>query len=111
MGIYGFKILNYDVTKSMKRISDIMSSKIESIQTSESAKEAATKMLDKNVSSLVVLDEGGQSIGIITERDIKMGVRIHDVLSKEFKIHHLMTPLPTIDPNSSVEKAANVMLP
>lgn len=82
MGIYGFKILNYDVTNSMKRISYIMSSKIESIQPSESVKEAAKKMWDKNVSSLVVLNEGGQSIGIITERDIKRGVRIHDVLSK-----------------------------
>lgn len=44
MGIYGFKILNYDVTNSMKRISYIMSSKIESIQPSESVKEAAKKM-------------------------------------------------------------------
>lgn len=95
----------------MKRISDIMSTGLESIQTSESAKEAAKKMLDKNVSSLVVVDEGGQSIGIITERDITRGVCIHDVLSKEFKIHHLMTsPLSTIDPNSSVEEAANLML-
>lgn len=68
-----------------------MSTGLESIQTSESAKEAAKKMLDKNVSSLVVVDEGGQSIGIITERDITRGVCIHDVLSKEFKIHHLMT--------------------
>jgi signal-transduction protein with cAMP-binding, CBS, and nucleotidyltransferase domain len=95
----------------MKRISDIMSTGLESIQTSESAKEAAKKMLDKNVSSLVVVDEGGQSIGIITERDITRGVCIHDVLSKEFKIHHVMTsPLSTIDPNSSVEEAANLML-
>lgn len=95
----------------MKQISDIMSKKVETIQKSESAKDAAKKMLDKNVSSLVIIDETGQSVGIITERDITRGVCIHDVLSKEFMIHHLMTsPLTTIDYNSSVELAANLML-
>ena len=95
----------------MKQISDIMTKKIETIQTSDSAKDAAKKMLDKNVSSLVIIDENGQSVGIITERDITRGVCTHDVLSKEFMIHHLMTsPLTTIDSNSSVELAANLML-
>ncbi|TLX91813.1 MAG: CBS domain-containing protein [Thaumarchaeota archaeon] len=93
-----------------KPVSDIMSTKLETIRTSESAKEAAKKMLDKNVSSLVVVDDDGQAIGIVTERDITRGVCIHDVLSKEFKVHHLMTsPLSTIDPNLSVEMAANLM--
>jgi signal-transduction protein with cAMP-binding, CBS, and nucleotidyltransferase domain len=93
-----------------KRISDIMSTKLETIGRYESAKEAAKKMLDKNVSSLVVVDEDGQSIGIVTERDITRGVCIHDIPSKEFRIHHLMTlPLSTIEPNLPVEMAANLM--
>jgi signal-transduction protein with cAMP-binding, CBS, and nucleotidyltransferase domain len=95
----------------MNQIRDIMSKKVETIQNSDSAKDAAKKMLDKNVSSLVIVDENGQSIGIITERDITRGVCTHDVLSKEFMIHHLMTaPLTTIDSNSTVEMAANLML-
>jgi signal-transduction protein with cAMP-binding, CBS, and nucleotidyltransferase domain len=66
---------------------------------------------DKNVSSLVVVDEEGQSIGIVTERHITRGVCIHDVPSKEYKIHHLMTsPLSKIEPNVSVEMAANLMI-
>ena len=98
-------------TTVTKRVSDIMSTRLESIRTSESAKEAAKKMLDKNVSSLIVVDEDGQAIGIITERDIARGVCIHDVLSKEFKVRHLMTsPLSTIDPSLSAEMAANRML-
>ena len=48
-----------------------MSTKLETIGRYESAKKAAKKMLDKNVSSLVVVDEEGQSIGIVTEREIK----------------------------------------
>jgi signal-transduction protein with cAMP-binding, CBS, and nucleotidyltransferase domain len=88
-----------------------MSTKLETIRTSESAKEAAKKILNKNVSSLVVVDEGGQAIGIITERDIARGVCTHDVLSKDFKVQHRMTsPLSTIDPNLSAEMAANLML-
>jgi CBS domain-containing protein len=95
----------------IKGIRDIMSTKLETIRKSESAKEAAKKMLDKNVSSLVVVDEDGQSIGIVTERDITRGVCIHDVPSKEFKVDHLMTsPLSTIDPNLSLGMAANQML-
>lgn len=95
----------------MKQINNIMSKKVETIQTSDSAKDAAKKMLDKNVSSLVIVDESGQSIGIITERDITRGVCTHDVLSKEFLIEHLMsTPLTTIDPDSTIEMAANLML-
>ena len=98
-------------TTVTKRVSDIMSTRLESIRMSESAKEAAKKMLDKNVSSLLVVDEDGQAIGIITERDIARGVCIHDVISKEFKVRHLMTsPLSAIDPNLSAELAANRML-
>jgi len=52
-----------------------------------------------------------QTVGIITERDIARGVCIHEVTSKDFKIHHLISsPLATIDPNSSAEAAAYLML-
>jgi signal-transduction protein with cAMP-binding, CBS, and nucleotidyltransferase domain len=88
-----------------------MSTKLETIGRYESAKEAAKKMLDKNISSLVVVDEEGRSIGIVTERDITRGVCTHDVPSKEYRIHHLMTsPLSTIEDNLSVEMAANLMI-
>jgi signal-transduction protein with cAMP-binding, CBS, and nucleotidyltransferase domain len=88
-----------------------MSTKLETIGRYESAKEAAKKMLDKNISSLVVVDEEGRSIGIVTERDITRGVCTHDFPSKEYRIHHLMTsPLSTIEDNLSVEMAANLMI-
>ncbi|MFI5424381.1 MAG: CBS domain-containing protein [Nitrososphaeraceae archaeon] len=96
------------MTKSVK---DIMTTRLQTIGMSETAKDAAKKMVDKNVSSLIVIDDDNQTVGIITERDITRGVCIHDVASKDFKIHHLMSsPLATIDPNSSAETAANRML-
>jgi signal-transduction protein with cAMP-binding, CBS, and nucleotidyltransferase domain len=91
----------------IKTVKDIMTTRLQTIGMSETAKDAAKKMVDKNVSSLVVIDDD-QTVGIITERDITRGVCIHDVTSKDFKIHHLMSSsLATIDPNSS---AANQML-
>jgi CBS domain-containing protein len=44
-----------------KRVSDIMSTKLETIRTSHSAKEAAKKMLDKNVSSLARKDRSSSA--------------------------------------------------
>ena len=94
-----------------KTVKNIMTSKLETIGLSETAKDAAKKMLEKNVSSLIVVDHDEQTIGIITERDITRGVCIHDSISKEFKVHHLMSsPVVTIDRDLSAEDAANLML-
>ena len=59
-----------------------MTSKLETIGPSETAKDAAKKMLEKNVSSLIVIDHNEQTVGIITERDITRGVCIHDSISR-----------------------------
>ena len=70
------------------------------------AKDATKRMVDKNVSSLVIIDHDKQTVGIITERDIARGICVHDSISKEFKIHNLMSsPLVTINPNLSAEAA------
>jgi len=78
--------------------------------TSDHSRSSHTKFSETEHTSLSW--ESAHSIeGIVTERDITRGVCIHDVLSKEFKILHLMTsPLLTINPNSSIEIAANLML-
>lgn len=94
-----------------KTVKEIMTSKIETIGVSETSKDAAKKMLEKNISSLIVVDHDEQTVGIITERDITRGVCIHDSISKEFKVHHLMSsPVVTIDRHLSTEDAANQML-
>jgi CBS domain-containing protein len=67
-------------------------------------------MADKNVSSLVVIDRADKPIGIITERDLVRQVCVNDESSSTVIIHHIMSsPLVTIDANSSVEAAADVM--
>ena len=60
-------------------ISDIMRKKLETIEDSSSVQEAAKKMNDKNVSSLVVVDGNGRPTGLVTERDLVRKVCINDV--------------------------------
>ena len=92
-------------------ISEIMTQKLETIDPSNTAQEAAKKMADKNVSSLVVIDRADKPIGIITERDLVRQVCVNEASSSTVIIHHIMSsPLVTIDANSSVEAAADVMI-
>ena len=48
---------------------DIMTSKVETITSSESIKEAAVRMRNLHIGALLVVDEGNL-LGIITDRDI-----------------------------------------
>src|SRR5574341_2378352 len=94
-----------------KNVREIMSTKLLTIGMTETAKDAAKKMMDKNVSSLLVVDHDDRTVGIVTERDIVRGVCIHDGNSKDFRVHHVMSsPVSSIDPDSSVEAAASMML-
>jgi CBS domain-containing protein len=95
----------------MKSVKEIMTHKIVTINPTDKANKAAISMSDNDVSSLIVLDNNGQPVGIITERDLVREVCTHDASSNNFVIQHIMSsPVATIDPNSSVETAANIML-
>lgn len=64
-----------------------------------------------NTSSLLVTDLNDKPIGIITERDLVRRVVANDANSKTVFIKNIMSsPIVTIDANSSVEAAADLML-
>jgi CBS domain-containing protein len=92
-------------------VGQLMTKKLETINPSNTAQEAAKKMRDKKVSSLVVTDRGDEPIGIVTERDLVRQVCTKDVNSNAVIVHHIMSsPMATIDANSSVEVAADIMI-
>jgi signal-transduction protein with cAMP-binding, CBS, and nucleotidyltransferase domain len=92
-------------------VGQLMTKKLETINPSNTAQEAAKKMRDKEVSSLMVTDIGGEPIGIVTERDLVRQVCTKDVSSNSIIVHHIMSsPIATIDANSSVEVAADIMI-
>jgi CBS domain-containing protein len=92
-------------------ISNIMTKKLEVIDESASVQEAAKKMKDKNVSSLLVVDGTGKLQGLVTERDLVRKVCIDDVRTSEVTNKQIMSsPLITIDSKSTPSIAADTML-
>jgi signal-transduction protein with cAMP-binding, CBS, and nucleotidyltransferase domain len=92
-------------------VSDIIKKKLETIEEMTSVQEAAKKMKDKNVSSLVVLDTDGKPLGLVTERDLVTKVCIRDTRTSTVTSKEIMSsPLITINSSSSPSAAADMML-
>lgn len=92
-------------------VGQLMTERLETISPSDTAQEAATKMRDKKVSSLVVTDVEDKPIGIVTERDLVRQVCTKAINSNDVIVHRIMSsPLATIDANSSIEVAADIMI-
>jgi CBS domain-containing protein len=88
-----------------------MRKQLESIEGMSSVQEAAKKMKDRNVSSLVVIDVNGKPQGLVTERDLVRKVCINDLSTSMVKNKEIMSsPLITIDSSSSPSIAADMML-
>lgn len=96
---------------AQKSVSEIMNTLIVKIQGDKSSEDAAMKMRTANTSSLIVMDSDGLPIGIITERDLVGRVIANDADSRRIMVKDIMaSPVVTIDPRSSVESAADLML-
>ncbi|MFL6329362.1 MAG: cyclic nucleotide-binding/CBS domain-containing protein [Nitrososphaeraceae archaeon] len=92
-------------------INSIMRKQLETIEGTASVQQAAKKMKDKNVSSLVVVDESGLPQGLVSERDLVRKVCTTDVSISTVKNKEVMSsPLITISSRSSPSEAADMML-
>jgi CBS domain-containing protein len=88
-----------------------MRKQLETIEGTASVQQAARKMKDKNVSSLVVVDENGKPEGLVSERDLVRKVCTTDVSISTVKNKEIMSsPLITISSRSSPSEAADMML-
>lgn len=92
-------------------VSDIMTKQLETIEEISSVQEAAKKMKNKNVSSLIVVDGEGKPRGLVTERDLVRKACINDVQTSRVTNKEIMSsPIITIDSNSSASAAVDMML-
>jgi CBS domain-containing protein len=92
-------------------ISDIMSKTLETIEEMASIQEAAKKMKEKDVSSLVVVDNQNKPQGMVTERDIVRKAYVNDIRTNAVTLREVMSsPIITIDSNESASKAVDMML-
>jgi CBS domain-containing protein len=71
--------------------------------------EALQIMAEKNIGSVLVMN-GGEYLGIITERDYSRKVILKDKSSAETKVAEIMsTGLPFVSPSDTVEKCMQLM--
>jgi len=92
-------------------IGDILGKKLESIEEISSVQEAAKKMKDRDVSSLLVIDVDGKPQGLVTERDLVRKVCVNDASTRTVTSKEIMSsPLITIKSNSTPSAAADMML-
>jgi CBS domain-containing protein len=95
-------------------IKEIMSTRLEMIDLKQNAQEAAKRMNDKRISSVLIVDRQNKAeepIGIVTERDLVKRVCALGISSKEVSVREIMSsPIATVEPEATVETAADLML-
>jgi CBS domain-containing protein len=91
------------------RVSEVMTEATITDSPQDSLAEAARKMWKQQTGSLLVIDEGGEPLGIITERDVLKAVATGlSVLSAT--VEEVMTKdLTTVAPGTSLREAAKLM--
>jgi CBS domain-containing protein len=107
---YTLKRSDAAIISVMTTITDSMRKKLETIEKSASVQEAAKKMTDKNVSSLIVVGPDGKPQGLVTERDLVRKVCLNDLRTSLVTNEQIMSSLITIDSKSSPSVAADMML-
>lgn len=97
----------------MARIADLATPEVVTVSREVSVKEAAALMREKNVGSVVVVEqEGGRDlpVGIITDRDVTYEVVALDLEASDVKVGDVMSlDLVTINHDSDLGAALRVM--
>jgi CBS domain-containing protein len=95
-------------TKMLVR--DVMSSPVVTINENESSNKVAIAMDRGDLGAIIVTNEAGKSIGIITERDLVIRVLAKNLKPDAIKTKEIMTtPLVTIEPEATITEAARRM--
>ncbi len=96
----------------MNRVVDILEEKgrdVLRIDADATVLEAVQLMVDENVGSLLVT-EGGEIAGIVTERDYLRRVTLEGRTAEETRVGEIMSsPLVVVDPETTIEECMAVM--
>jgi len=96
----------------MRKVSDILGRKGASavvVTPDTKVIEALNIMAEKNIGSVLVMD-GGEYLGIITERDYSRKIALKHKSSVDTKVSEIMTTnLPAVSPNDTVEHCMLLM--
>jgi signal-transduction protein with cAMP-binding, CBS, and nucleotidyltransferase domain len=96
----------------MSKVSEILGDKggnVLSVEASTSVFEAVQQMVESNVGSLLVTD-GGDIIGIVTERDYLRRVTLEGRTDKDTAVGEIMTsPLVVVTPETDIDESMAIM--
>ena len=96
----------------MRKVSDILGRKgASAVAVAPDTKviEALNIMAEKNIGSVLVMD-GGEYLGIITERDYSRKIALRHKSSVDTRVSEIMTTnLPAVNPSDSVEYCMQLM--
>ena len=91
-------------------VKDVMSSPVVTMNENEASNKAAVVMDKSDLGSIIVTNKAGNSIGIITERDLVSRVLAKNLKPDTVKAKEIMTtPLVTIEPDATITEAARRM--
>src|SRR5262252_7448359 len=93
----------------MTTVADLMVKDVLTVDPADTIGEAAEKMEAAGVGAVVVVEDFVRIVGIVTERDLLRAVAAR-ARAAEARVRQWMTPDPlTIEPETSIEEAANIM--
>jgi CBS domain-containing protein len=95
---------------ALVQIRDVMTEGVVTAQPSATVRQVAELMRERNVGSVVLLDEQGSIVGFVTDRDLALGA-LTDGRDSSDPVHaHASSPVVTAEPGMDVEDAAELMV-
>jgi CBS domain-containing protein/heme-degrading monooxygenase HmoA len=92
-----------------RTVRDLMTARPETVDTRSDAATAAQRMRDLNVGVVPVM-AAGRHAGVVTDRDLALGVAQRGLLPRDVLVGDLMTDAPlTVSPDISADEAARLM--
>lgn len=96
--------------RSELKVSDVMTSNVVTVKPDETIVDAARKMAENKIGSVVVVDDKGTIIGILTEGDIVRRVVARGLDPSQTPVEAVMTKNPiTIFEDADLAAAAELM--
>jgi len=98
-----------------RKVRDLLKAKKKEVLTiapEASVNEALKLMAEKEIGALVVVDKGGEVVGIVTERDYVRKVVALDKQMTEMKVKDIMTPVSNllrVSPETTVQECMILM--
>ncbi len=91
-------------------VKDVMSSPVVTTDAEAPSNKIANLMNENKFGCVIVANENGKPLGIITERDLVIRVLAKNLKPEGVKAKQVMTsPLATIDPDATISDAARMM--